>query len=135
MVLETAFKSSLLTWPTWGISISSAVSGPTCPVSESALLRPQMIKSGASFFNARDNALAVAKVSDPASARSVSRMARSAPNARHSSNPSRAWGGPMHNATTWSPGALFNSTARTRPSMSKGLTSEGTPSLMMVLFS
>ena len=115
--------------------MSSAISGPTCPVSPSVLLRPQIIRSGFSRRSAKDNARDVASVSEPARARSVTSTARSAPRATQLVNPSLAAGGPMEMTTTSSSGEFFSSTARTSPRRSKGLTSDGTPSRMMVFAS
>ena len=119
----------------WGISRSSANSGPTCPVSASLLFLPQIIRSAGSSRNADARAIAVANVSDPASARSVSNVPLSAPKAKHSSIPSRACGGPILIMLTSSSGEDLALTAQVTPSKSKGFTSDGTPSLMIVFCS
>ena len=65
-----------------GIARVTAFTSATS-VSAAVLFLPQIIRSGCSCCRARARARAVARVSDPASARSVRRTARSAPRARH----------------------------------------------------
>ncbi len=93
-----------------GTSRSSAISGPTCPVSASTELRPVSTRSNApACASAAASAFAVASVSEPAKAGSVTctpvmSTSRSSPHAIASRNVSSAGGGPRVNTTTDEPG-------------------------------
>ena len=77
--------------------------GPTCPVSPISVCRPQKMRSGDSFFIASDSVYAVASVSAPEKARSVSSTARAAPSLVREVRRSAVFGGPMLSSVTAAP--------------------------------
>jgi hypothetical protein len=102
----------------------SAVSAPTWPVSPSVVFSPHNIRSNSpSFFMALESAYEVARVSEPASFLSESKIALSAPLARASLRASFASGGPIHTAVTLPPTFSLIFTASSRAFRSKGLIS------------
>ena len=90
---------------------SSAISGPTCPVSPSRELRPTRTRSKApNSLTAAESARAVAKVSEPANTGSQRWTPLSAPHATASRRTSSAEGGPRVKTVHVPPLAFAHST-------------------------
>src|SRR6266536_590479 len=111
--------------------------GPTCAVSPSMVCLPVNTRSTASplpiWRMAEASANDVASVSAPANARSVTRIASSAPKEMHLRSAASACGGPMVNAVTRPPKVSFKRSASSSAKRSYGLTIAGTPWRMIVL--
>ncbi len=126
--------SSLRTPVTCATPSSSAISGPTCPVSASSEYFPSKMRSNFPRLSDAANARAVASVSEPANARSVIWTARSIPIASACSSASRACGGPSVITVVSAPWRLFSSIASEIARRSNALMTLG-PSRLIVFVS
>ena len=121
----SASRSTLVSW---GQPRKAAVSGGTCQVSESTVLRPQMTRSAPSLATAMASVLDVPSVSATANTLSFRWIARSAPMARVMRSASSACGGPIVIVTTSPPCSSRSRIASVTAYTSNSFSSSGTPS-------